>query len=214
MQTDFVGAAGQAYREQMHEVSQDIETDQKQSQSIVAAVGRAEQDVRGLQAYAQSIQAAAQANNLTISDWQIGFANMTVLNTVLTSPSPLLIRQAEILQGHLNTLHAEANKADQELATAINDSLRKPATIPLIRGNDIPGNAIISDINDVNQNNFNQETGSLTQELSKPRTGSAASHAPPTITQVNPDQVNQLVNQANQANAMQRRDQQLANEYS
>jgi uncharacterized protein YukE len=208
MQRDFIGEAGQVYQDQMRTVSQEIEADRNQSQSIVAAVRRAEQDVSQCRAAAQSIQAAAQAHNLTItSDWQIHVVNFFELYTVL--PSPLLV--PALLQGHLNTLHAEANKADQELATAINVSLREPATNPNQEFG--PFGRDINQINDMNQFNFNQELDQLNQELSQHQ--AAIGQPKPTISQVTPDQVNQLVNQANQdIQAMQREDQKFASEFS
>ena len=205
MQKDFVGEAGQAYQEQMREVSQEIEADQKQSQSIAAAVRRAEQDVSQCRAAAQSIQEAAHAHNLIItSDWQIHIVSLFELYTAL--PSPLLI--PALLQDHLNTLHAEANKADQELATAINVSLREPATIPTNQQIGEVGQ-YIDRINEMNRLNFNQDLNQYRgwlQDFNKPM---------PTISQVSPDQVNRMVDEANTGiQDMQREDQKLASGFS
>jgi predicted chitinase len=113
--TDWQGQAGQAFAQEWGKVRTDIDATGQESQAVANAVARAEVDIGKVITKWRQIQDAAYAAQLTITP------DGHVINPNFNARDMSLQRESirESLQGRLDQMMIDANKADEELATAI-----------------------------------------------------------------------------------------------
>jgi predicted chitinase/uncharacterized protein YukE len=114
--SDWHGAGGEAFRQELGKVRQDIDEHGQESARVAAAVSRAEKDISACKTALADIDDTARRNNWKITpDWKVDIGN-----TGQGRARDLQFVTAwQTMQQDLDKLKVRAQAADQELATAL-----------------------------------------------------------------------------------------------
>jgi uncharacterized protein YukE len=114
--SDWHGAGGEAFRQELGKVRQDIDEHGQESARVAAAVSRAEKDIGACKMALTDIDDTARANHWRVtSDWKIDIGNTGAGR----GKDLQFITAWQTLQQDLDKLKVKAEAADQELATAL-----------------------------------------------------------------------------------------------
>ena len=144
--SDWHGKGGEAFRQELGKVRQDIDQDGQESARVAAAVSRAEKDISACKTALADIDETARANNWRVTpDWKVDIGNTGVGR----EHDVQFITARQTLQQDLDKLKVRAQTADQELATALRAAvgdvkldavgLPLPAEPPPPTPNTVPG---------------------------------------------------------------------------
>lgn len=109
--TKWHGAAGDAFRAELHKPRTDLDKDGKEAQGVAKALENAENDVRYCKSQLSDLDERAHGNGWTItSDWRVDTTNETDTGRK---------HDPQLLQNDVDQLKTRAHAADHELATAV-----------------------------------------------------------------------------------------------
>jgi uncharacterized protein YukE len=114
--SDWHGEGGEAFRQELGKVRQDIDEHGQESARVAAAVSRAEKDISASKTALADIDDTARRNNWKVTpDWKIDIGNTGVGR----EKDLQFITAWQTLQQDLDKLKVKAQADDQELATAL-----------------------------------------------------------------------------------------------